>query len=144
RNVAFLSLIISLFTATLVFYAINRIMIRPIRAMTRSMLAFGEAPDDPERIIVPEARDDEIGIAERELSEMQRTLYRTLGERKRLADLGLAVSKINHDMRNMLSSAQLISDRLVRSEDPTVQSLAPKLVRTLDRAVFYTQGVLAY
>ncbi|WP_173934974.1 HAMP domain-containing sensor histidine kinase [Chelativorans sp. Marseille-P2723] len=144
RNVAFLSLIISLFTATLVFYAINRIMIRPIRAMTRSMLAFGEAPDDPERIIVPEARDDEIGIAERELAEMQRTLYRTLGERKRLADLGLAVSKINHDMRNMLSSAQLISDRLVRSEDPTVQSLAPKLVRTLDRAVFYTQGVLAY
>lgn len=144
RNVAALSLVISLFTATFVFYAINRVMIRPIRAMTQSMLAFGSAPEDAARIIQPEAREDEIGIAERELADMQTTLYRTLGERKRLADLGLAVSKINHDMRNMLSSAQLMSDRLSRSEDPTVQSLAPKLVRTLDRAVSYTQGVLAY
>src|SRR5690606_26429581 len=124
--------------------AINRIMIRPIRAMTQSMLAFGAAPDDAARIIEPEDRDDEIGIAERELADLQKTLYRTLGERKRLADLGLAVSKINHDMRNMLASAQLISDRLARSADPTVQSLAPKLVRTLGRAVAYSEGVLAY
>ncbi|WP_309083796.1 HAMP domain-containing sensor histidine kinase [Chelativorans sp.] len=144
RNVALLSLLISLITATLVFYAINRIMIRPIRAMTRSMLSFGAAPDNAEHIIEPEDRDDEIGVAERELAEMQKTLHRTLGERKRLAELGLAVSKINHDMRNMLSSAQLISDRLAMSADPTVQSLAPKLVRTLDRAVTYSQGVIAY
>jgi signal transduction histidine kinase len=120
RNVAILSLLISLFTATLVFYAIDRIMIRPIRAMTQSMLDFGAAPDNAEHIIQPEEREDEIGIAERELAEMQKTLHRTLGERKRLADLGLAVSKINHDMRNMLASAQLISDRLAKSADPTV------------------------
>ena len=144
RNVAALSLLISLFTATLVFYVINRVMIGPIRAMTRSMLAFGAAPDNAEHIIVPEDREDEIGIAERELAEMQKALYRTLGERKRLADLGLAVSKINHDMRNMLASAQLISDRLAKSADPTAQSLAPKLVRTLDRAIAYSQGVIAY
>lgn len=144
RNVALLSLIISLFTATLVFYAINRIMIRPIRGMTRSMLAFGAAPDDASRIITPEDRGDEIGIAEHELADMQKTLHRTLGERKRLADLGLAVSKINHDMRNMLASAQLMSDRLARIDDPTVQSLTPRLVRTLDRAISYTEGVLTY
>ncbi|MDZ5698966.1 HAMP domain-containing sensor histidine kinase [Chelativorans sp. M5D2P16] len=144
RNVAVLSLIISLFTAMLVFYAINRIMIGPIRAMTRSMLAFAAAPDDADRIIRPEDRDDEIGIAERELAGMQETLNRALGERKRLADLGLAVSKINHDMRNMLAAAQLMSDRLAQIKDPTVQSLTPKLVRTLDRAVSYSEGVLAY
>lgn len=144
RNVAALSLIISLITAMLVFYAINRIMIRPIRAMTQSMLAFAAAPDDAERIIRPEDRGDEIGIAERELAGMQQALHRALGERKRLADLGLAVSKINHDMRNMLASAQLMSDRLARVSDPTVQSLTPRLVRTLDRAVAYSEGVLAY
>lgn len=144
RNVGLLSLLISIFTATLVFAAINRVMIRPIRAMTRSMLAFGQAPDDPSRVIRPENRDDEIGIAERELAQMQRTLLNTLGERKRLADLGLAVSKINHDMRNMLASAHLISDRLATIEDPTVQSLTPRLLRTLDRAVSYSEGVLAY
>jgi signal transduction histidine kinase len=143
-NVAILSLIISLITAMLVFYAINRIMIRPIRAMTRSMLAFAAAPDDPARIIQPSARADELGVAERELASMQGELRRVLGEQKHLADLGLAVSKINHDMRNILASAQLISDRLREARDPTVQAVAPKLLRALDRAVAYSEGVLAY
>jgi len=144
RNVALLSLLISLITAGLVFYAIDRMMIRPVRAMTRSMLAFADAPDDPSRIIVPSRRADELGVAERELAAMQTILQRTLGEQKHLADLGLAVSKINHDMRNILASAQLISDRLREVRDPTVQSFAPKLLRALDRAVAYTEGVLAY
>jgi signal transduction histidine kinase len=144
RTVAFVSLLISLFTATLVYAAIDRIMIRPVRAMTRSMLAFSEAPDDPARIIRPAARADEIGVAERELSMMQERLHRMLVEQKHLADLGLAVSKINHDMRNILASAQLMSDRLRQVKDPTVQAFAPKLLRTLDRAVAYSEGVLAY
>jgi signal transduction histidine kinase len=144
RNVALLSLLISLITAALVFLAINWIMIRPVRDMTRSMLAFSEAPDDPGRVIRPEDRGDEIGVAERELAEMQTRLQKTLAEQKHLADLGLAVSKINHDMRNILASAQLMSDRLAKEKDPSVQSFAPKLVRTLDRAVAYTEGVLAY
>lgn len=144
RNVAFLSLLISLFTATLVFYAINRFMIRPIRAMTRSMLSFVQAPEDPDRIIKPTGRRDELGVAEAELATMQSHLQKALGERKHLADLGLAVSKINHDMRNILASAQLMSDRLAVTKDPSVQSFAPKLVRTIDRAVSYTEGVLAY
>ncbi|MDQ2635097.1 MAG: HAMP domain-containing histidine kinase [Pseudomonadota bacterium] len=144
RNVALLSLVISLFTATLVYAAIDRIMIRPIRAMTSSMLAFARAPDDPGRIITPEDRSDEIGVAERELADMQKHMQRTLGEQKHLADLGLAVSKINHDMRNILASAQLLSDRLRAVRDPSVQAFAPRLLRTLDRAVSYSEGVLAY
>ncbi|MEZ5811771.1 MAG: HAMP domain-containing sensor histidine kinase [Rhizobiaceae bacterium] len=144
RNVALLSLIISLITATLVFYSINRFMIRPIRAMTRAMLTFREAPDDPARVIAPSGRHDELGVAERELAAMQAQLHKTLGEQKHLADLGLAVSKINHDMRNILASAQLMSDRLAVVKDPSVQSFAPKLIRTLDRAVSYAEGVLAY
>jgi signal transduction histidine kinase len=144
RNVALLSLVLSLFTATLVYAAIDRIMIRPIRAMTSSMLAFARAPDDPGRIIAPEDRSDEIGVAERELADMQQRLQKTLGEQKHLADLGLAVSKINHDMRNILASAQLLSDRLRGVRDPSVQAFAPKLLSALDRAVSYSEGVLAY
>ena len=144
RNVAFVSLLISLFTAMLVYAAIDLIMIGPIRTMTRSMLSFSEAPDDPGRIIHPAARADEIGVAERELSQMQERLQKMLSEQKHLADLGLAVSKINHDMRNILASAQLMSDRLRLVKDPTVQAFAPKLLRALDRAVSYSEGVLAY
>jgi signal transduction histidine kinase len=144
RAVAFVSLLISLITAALVYVTIDRIMIRPMRAMTRSMLSFSEVPDDPARIIHPADRSDEIGVAERELSLMQMRLQRMLAEQKHLADLGLAVSKINHDMRNILASAQLMSDRLGEVNDPTVQAYAPKLLRALDRAVAYSEGVLAY
>src|SRR5690606_8731306 len=144
RNLAALSLIIPLITAMLVYAAINRMMIRPIRAMTRSMLDFARTPDDPARIISPSGRDDEIGVAERELASMQTQLQRTLAEQKHLADLGLAVSKINHDMRNTLAAAQLISDRLTTVEDPVAQNFVPKLLRAIDRAVSYTEGVLSY
>ena len=144
RNVFFLSLIISFITAGLVFVAINAIMIRPIRRMTASMQAFSEAPGDPDRIIAPRDNGDELGIAERHLEAMQRQLQATLKEQQHLADLGLAVSKINHDMRNILASAQLMSDRLAGVDDPVVKRFAPKLIRTMDRAVAYTREVLAY
>ena len=144
RNVAILSLIISVITAGLVYGAIHRLMIRPIRDLRASMMAFAAAPDDPARIIRPSDRSDELGVAERELAGMQAELQKTLGEQKHLANLGLAVSKINHDMRNILASARLVSDRLSLVKDPSVQVFAPKLVRTLDRAVGYTEGVLAY
>lgn len=144
RNIALIALLISVFSAMLVYAAVYRIMIRPVRAMTRSMLSFSQAPDDPSRIIHPAARADEIGIAERELAQMQERLQKMLAEQKHLADLGLAVSKINHDMRNVLASAQLLSDRLRQVKDASVQAFAPKLLRALDRAVSYTEGVLAY
>jgi signal transduction histidine kinase len=144
RNVALISLFISLITASLVFLTISRLLIRPIQRMSANMLAFAQSPDDPQRVIKPEARDDELGIAQRELADMQRQLQRTLAEQKHLADLGLAVSKINHDMRNILASAQLMSDHLANTSDPTIQRFVPKLVRTIDRAISYSQTVLAY
>ena len=143
-NIAIVSLILSLITATLLYYAIDRIMIRPVRKMTRSMLVFAEAPDDSSRMIAPSRRGDELGVAERELAAMQDKLQRMLKQQRHLADLGLAVSKINHDMRNILAAAQLISDRLATVRDPTAQNFVPKLVRALDRAVSYSEGVLAY
>ncbi len=144
RNVFILSLLISFITAGLVFVAINTIMIRPVRRMTASMQAFSEDPDDPDRIIEPRDNGDELGIAQRHLESMQRQLQATLREQQHLADLGLAVSKINHDMRNILASAQLMSDRLSMVDDPVVKRFAPKLLRTMDRAVAYTREVLAY
>ncbi|MEM5502924.1 HAMP domain-containing sensor histidine kinase [Ahrensia kielensis] len=144
RNVALISLLISVLTALLVFLAINRIMIKPARAITRSMLKFAANPSAPDAITQFKDSNDEMGIAARELTSMQRQMQNTLRSQKRLADLGLAVSKINHDMRNILASAQLMSDMLADSDDPAVKRFGPKLVRTLDRAVNYTNDVLSY
>ncbi|MET3587223.1 signal transduction histidine kinase [Pseudorhizobium tarimense] len=139
-----LSLVISLITAVLIFLAINRMMIRPIRNLTRNMQQFSERPEEPQRVFRGDDAKGELAVAGRHLAAMQVELQRTLKQQKNLADLGLAVSKINHDMRNILASAQLMSDRLVDVEDPMVRSFAPKLLRTIDRAVGYTSEVLSY
>ncbi len=143
-NILTLSILISVFTAALVYLTLHRLLVRPMRQLTAAMVAFAEAPEDPTRIIQPLDRDDEIGIASRELARMQRQLVGTLNQKNRLAALGLAVSKINHDLRNMLASAQLVVDRVGEVQDPLVQRLAPKLVRTLDRAVNFCTNTLRY
>lgn len=143
-RIAIVSLIISIITGLLLFVSLNRILINPMRRLTRNIQDFAENPEDPAHIMEPMAGRDELAFVAQHLTNMQEQLQKTLRQQKNLADLGLAVSKINHDMRNILASAQLMSDRLVDVDDPMVKSFAPKLVRTIDRAVGYTSEVLAY
>jgi signal transduction histidine kinase len=143
-NVLGLSVIISIITAALVYFALNGLLVQPMMRITRNMLRFSESPEDASRIIVPSKRQDEIGTAERELAHMQVELAQTLHQKSRLAALGLAVSKINHDLRNMLANAQLISDRLSSLPDPAVQRFAPKLIASLDRAINLADSTLKF
>lgn len=143
-NILALSIIISLFTATLVWLTLNYVLIRPVLRLTWNMVGFRENPEDASRIIRPTGRGDEIGRAQAELAAMQTELATMLRQKSRLAALGLAVSKINHDLRNMLSSAQIISDRLSASPDPTVQRFVPKLIASLDRAITFCTETLRY
>jgi signal transduction histidine kinase len=144
RNVLILSLIISVITATLVYMSLRWLLVRPIRRLTDAITYFADDPEDVQRIIEPSNRRDEIGEAEHSLADMQHQLSEMFHERRRLAELGLAVSKINHDLRNLLSSAQLFSDRLASLPDPTVQRFVPKVLNALDRAVSYTNTVINY
>jgi signal transduction histidine kinase len=130
-----LSILISIITAALVYLSLDALLVKPMTKLTWNIVRFSERPEDPSRVISPSNRRDEIGTAERELSAMQHELSETLSQKTRLAALGLAVSKISHDLRNMLSSAQLLSDRLSTVKDPTVQRLVPKLLASLDRAI---------
>ena len=71
-------------------------------------------------------------------------VFAALTARARLASLGEAVAKISHDLRNMLSVATLVADRLETSEDPTVKRIAPKLLNSLNRAINLTEATLAF
>ena len=143
-NVLLISLTISAISAALVYLSLLWLFVRPLRRLTASMVEFGAEPENPARIIVPSPRIDEIGIAERELAIMQNDLAQTLHQKSRLAALGLAVSKINHDLRNLLASVQLLSDRLTSIKDPRVGMLAPRLMAALDRAIAYCEQTLAF
>src|SRR6201985_1522419 len=108
RNLFLVSLLIAVLTTALVYLALHYLFVRPMRRLTAGLVGFHENPESAANIIVPSQRGDEIGVAERELSAMQRDLVSMLNQKSRLAALGLAVSKINHDLRNLLASSQLL------------------------------------
>jgi hypothetical protein len=143
-NILLLSLVISGVTATLVFFALHYLLVRPMGHITANMVAFRADPENPSRVIQRSRRRDEVGTAEAELGAMQRELASMLHQKSRLAALGLAISKINHDLRNLLASAQLISDQLSHLPDPKVQRFAPKLMHALERAIAFCQSTLSY
>ncbi|HLY80980.1 MAG TPA: HAMP domain-containing sensor histidine kinase [Caulobacteraceae bacterium] len=134
----------SIMAGALVYLFLNVFLIRPIQRITRSMESFRADPEDPAARLKPSGRHDEIGRAENELDRMQLDLSAALASRARLAALGEAVAKINHEMRNMLTSAQLASERLATSGDPVVARTLPRLERALERAAALAANVLTF
>ncbi len=144
RNLFFLSLILAIIVSAVLYVIILRILIEPIRRLTANMMRYREAPENASLIISHDSRSDEIGVMERELHAMESDIFSMLRQRRHLVDLGLAVAKINHDLRNTLTSAQLLSDQVANVDDPKVQRLAPRLVHSIDRAIGFAQSVLDY
>jgi len=140
----FTTLFVAGLVGALVFLSLNFFLVRPMQRITRAMERFRADPDDPAAHLDPSGRRDEIGRAEIELDRMQADLRVALASRARLAALGEAVAKINHDLRNMLTSAQMASERLAAVPDPRVAQALPRLERALDRAVRLASDVLAY
>ncbi len=139
-----LSLVISLITASLVYLSLQWLLVRPMRRITANMTAFRDDPRNVAKIIAPSNRGDEIGVAQRELATMQDALRTALRQRERLAALGAGVAKINHDLRGILSSALVVSDRLEDSDDPEVRRVTPTLLTAIDRAIALCGDTLDY
>ena len=139
-----LSILISLLTAALLYVSLRWLLVTPLTRLTASMIAFRDDPEDASRVIVPERRNDEIGLAQRELATMQEAVRQSLRQKERLAALGTAVTKINHDLRNILSTARLMSDGLAGSAAPEVRRVAPTLLAAIDRAVALCSRTLSF
>lgn len=143
-RILILSAVISVITASLLFVAMRALLLKPIKGVVGHMQRYAQAPEDARRIIEPSAGVTELREAEVALRTMQTDLTQALKQKERLAQLGSAVSKISHDLRNILTSAQLFTDRIEMSEDPTVKRMAPKLVGSITRAVHLCESTLAF
>ena len=143
-NVLYLSAIISAITALLLFLAVQAFLVRPIKGVIRHMQNYADAPEDARRIIEPSAGVRELRDAEDALQMLQTQLTSALRQKDRLAQLGGAVAKVSHDLRNILTSAQLFTDRIEGSDDPLVKRMAPKLVNSITRAVHLCESTLAF
>ncbi|MWD26900.1 sensor histidine kinase [Aquicoccus sp. SCR17] len=139
-----LSAVISVLTAVLLFLSVRVILVRPIKRVVGKIRDYAEAPEDSSRILQPTAGVRELREAEEALQSLQTQLTAALRQKERLAQLGGAVAKVAHDLRNILTSAQLFTDRLEASEDPKVTRMAPKLVNSIARAVSLTESTLAF
>ncbi len=139
-----LSALISVVTAALLFFAVRRLMVLPIRRVVRHMQAYAESPEDARMVIEPTAGVSELRVAEEALMSLQTQLTGALRQKERLAQLGSAVAKISHDLRNILTTAQLFADRMGESADPAVKRAAPKLVASISRAVNLCESTLAF
>lgn len=139
-----LSIIIALFTAALLYLALRWLVILPLQDLSADMTAFRRDPEEPGTERPPVERNDEIGVVDREFQNLQRELRASLRQKSRLAEVGAATNKINHDLRNMLSTARLLSDRLARSDDERTRALSPTILNTIDRAARLASNAIEY
>ena len=139
-----LSLLISVVTAALIYLSIQWLAVRPMRRLTANMISFQGSPQDADRVMQPGDRRDEVGIAERALAEMQNQLRMALTQKERLAGVGTAVTKVSHDLKNILATAMLESDRLDQSDDPEVRRITSGLVKAIDRAIHLCTKTLRF
>ena len=139
-----LSIILAFVVAGLVYLSLHWLMVLPLGRMTDSLVSFRRAPEDTAATVRVSGRRDEIGVAQRELQVMQRRVRAALRQRARLAAVGAGVAKINHDLRNMLATAAVLTDRLAMARDPEVQRLAHPLVAAIDRAITLCTHTLSF
>jgi signal transduction histidine kinase len=143
RDLLLITLVISGVVGALVYFSIYRLVVRPMKGLTDSVIRFGESPEGAEVDFQP-GRSDEMQRARDALNNMQQAVSASFRQRKRLADLGEAMAKINHDLRNSLAAAQIVSEGLSQSEDPRVARAAPRLERALERAINLAEATLRY
>ena len=143
-RILLLSTIISAFTALLLLASVRVILVKPILHVVTYMKGYARAPEDARNIIRPSARVTELREAEEALASLQAQLTTALRQKERLSQIGEAVAKVSHDLRNILTTAQLFTDRIETSQDPIVQRMAPKLVQSIARAISLTESTLAF
>ena len=144
KRVFLLSLVISVITSAFLFFAVRLLMVRPIKSVVRDMISYCEAPEDARRIIQPSSKLRELREAEEALHDLETQVAAALKQKERLAQLGGAVARISHDLRNILTTTQLFADRVEMSQDPGVQRAVPKLIGSINRAVNLTESTLAF
>ena len=143
-NVLLLSLFISTVTAALVFLALHYLFVRPMRRITAEMVAFRRDPENSARDACRARRADEIGIAERELAgDAERSRLDAASEEPAR---GARARRLEDQPRPAQPAGVGAADlgQLARSADPNVQRFAPKLMRTLERAIDFCQSTLSY
>lgn len=144
RRTLFIGFFVSIVAAAAVYVSLQWLAVHPLRRLTAAIISFQESPEDSARIVEPSRRADEVGVAEQALAAMQHELRQALLEKERLAGVGTAVTKISHDLKNILATAALELDALEAAPDPEVRRMTANMMRAVDRAVQLSSTTMSF
>jgi signal transduction histidine kinase len=83
---------------------------------------------------LPSMEGDELAAVAAAIHRHDQRLRDALWRQNRLAELGVAAAKVHHDLRNLMTSAMLVADRLQESEDKAVSRAGARLVSAVERS----------
>ncbi len=121
-----------------------RFLSQPLQALIETFNSFSSEPTIAGPLPTHVTQSREFNRAAKAVEQTQLNTLIALRQREHLADIGEAVTKINHYIRNVLSSATLVTDALMGSDDPKVRSSTPHVVRSLEKAVDRCKSMLDY
>ena len=143
-RIAALTLMIGLIIIAPLYWFLTTYFVNPLRQITSHMNDFSQ---DPAMLLEPlriTGAAHEIAAIAHALSSLTEDVRRALRQKERLADIGEATAKINHDLRNILVSATLVTDTLSGSDDPKIRRIAPHIERAISDATNMTQNMMHY
>lgn len=138
------TLVIGILIIMPLYLFLIRRLVRPLSGIMAMIREFKQNPNDlpaPPELASATAEIAAIGSALEKLTEQVR---RALRQKERLADIGEATAKINHDLRNILVAATLVADNLNESDDPKIRRIAPHIERAISDATMMTQNMMDY
>jgi signal transduction histidine kinase len=115
----------------ILYFVIRRFYVAPLEGLTSTLTEFAADATIPRPVSNALKINKDFRDTAKALDKLQRNTISEMRQRERLADIGEAVAKINHDIRNVLSSATLVADALLNSDDARVNRSAPHVVRSL-------------
>ena len=138
RNILLLSVIISCFTAALVYFTLHYMFVRPMHRITRNITQFRRDPENSCFATLPPAGPTRSASRERELTAMQRDLTSMLHQKsqaRRARTRGFQ-NQSRPAQSPVLGTIVFRSDRrIARSQGSAIRAETDALARTRHRVL---------
>ncbi len=118
-------------TGFLFYYFVRRSVARALDNLTLSL--YG-----------PQTTDTSFSATAGQLKMMQARLQEHADAQARLALLGTATGRLAHDLRNLLASLQLSTERMVADDDEKQKKIGTRLLNAIEQAISLVDWAVMY
>ena len=143
-----LTAILALTTLAALVLWFRQVFVTPLSDTVHAIHRFTDDPGNLMTMLIASDRADEIGFLQRELTRMQVVYRISIKQYQHLAALGGAVTKINHDLKGLLSTALIAGESLRKTTSSQTKRETSSKTRlfesALERAIALCEQLLVY